>query len=92
MKALEVHVSPIHDIEGSWLDRNHVHDFDVVKLSIADMDKSGYRPTQIQKRMQFDSAFGLSELCPSKNVQTQVDRSRIESIGCSIQIYCLVLI
>jgi len=81
MKALEIQISPVHDIKGPRLDGNQIEGMDVVQLAIADMDEAGYGAPQIQQRMQLDGPFGPSKLGPTKQIQTQVDSRGVECVG-----------
>ncbi len=58
-KPFEVHIGPIHNIEGTRLRRQDIENIDVVQLAIGDMDKSRDIAAQIQQP-QLKPAVGLA--------------------------------
>src|SRR5262245_43296831 len=60
-QSLEVNVSSIHDVEGSWLGHEVIENVDVVKLAVADEDKRGNAATQIEQRVKLHGGLRRSE-------------------------------
>jgi len=57
VEPLEVHVTPIHDVEGAGLDQQEVQHNDVVHLAVGDVDEGGDRSPQIEQRVQLTAAL-----------------------------------
>jgi hypothetical protein len=69
----EVHVAPIHHVEGAGLhgqDVEHVH---IVQLAVADVDEGWNSPAQVQQRVQLDGRFGRAKRRPLEQAQTQIE-------------------
>src|SRR5262245_66667948 len=86
-QSLEVNVSSIHDVEGSWLGHEVIENVDVVKLAVADEDKRGNAATQIEQRVKLHSGLRRSEGCPGKHREAQIDCGRVECVHCVLQLY-----
>jgi hypothetical protein len=89
MKSVEpgkVQIPSIHEIEGAGFERQLVEDPHIIRFSIRHMDKSGDRSTQVEERMELDSAFPLAEKGPGEKREAQVDRGRIESVNRVLEI------
>lgn len=61
-----IHISSVHDIEGTGLRNNQTQNSKIVYFGIGNLDKRGNRASQIQKRMHLDRALVLAEPCPWK--------------------------
>ena len=79
-ESLEVHVSAIHDIEGSSFEHDFIENADVVDLSVRNRDEHGDRTTQVDQRMEFDGGFSSLKTGPGKQTHTEVDRGRIQGV------------
>ena len=80
MKPGEVQKATIHNVEGACFQRDYIQDVDLVEFSVGDVDKSRDTAPQIQQGMETHSPLGLSESCPGKEGQAQVDGRGIQGI------------
>jgi hypothetical protein len=87
----EVDVSPVHDVERAGLQNQFVQDQVVGRFAACNADKTRDIPSQVDKRVEFDRALSLSELCPREQRQTQVDGRRIERIRRLLQVHAEVV-
>ena len=85
IKAIEIQISTIDNVKGSWLEAQLIEDVDVVNLAMSDNDEGRDTPPQVQKGMQFHSAFVGSELGPREKGETQIDGGGVQSIRGLIQ-------
>ena len=76
----EVHIAPIHHVEGAGLDRQDVQHVDVVQLAVADVDEGGDRAAQVQQRVQLDGRLGRAKRRPVEQAQAQVDGGGVQRI------------
>ena len=82
----KIQITPVHHVKRACFDGQNIQDIDFVQLAIADVNKGGDSPSQIQEGMQFDSPLGGSKLRPRKQVQTQIDGCGIQSVNRVLQI------
>jgi hypothetical protein len=80
MQASEVDISFVHHVEGARLDRHVVEGGHIVRFSVSYADKTGDIASQIEERMQFDSALAAAKTRPGKQCQAQVDGRGIQSV------------
>ena len=92
VKAREVEIAAIHDVNRAWLQQKLVEDIDVVNLAIGDNDRSRNVSAQIQKRVEFDRAFAFAKLRPGKQRQTQIDCVGIERIDRFVQLHSEIVV
>ena len=85
IKAIEIQISTIDNVKGSWFESQLIEDVDVVNLAMSDNDEGRDTPPQVQKGMQFHSALVGSELGPREKGETQIDGGGVQSIGGLIQ-------
>lgn len=85
IKAAEIDIAPVHEVEGSGFQGQLVQDSDVVNFAAGDMDKTRNTAAQIHKCMDFDGRLVPAELGPGKQGKAQVDGCGIEGIGGLIQ-------
>jgi len=85
IKAIEIQISTIDNVKGSWLEAQLIEDVDVVNLAVGNNDEGGNTSPEVQKGMQFHSAFVGSELGPREKGETQIDGGGVQSIGGLIQ-------
>ena len=91
IEPLEVQVTPIHDVEGTGLDKQQVQHIDVVHLAVGDVDEGGDRSPEIEQLCNFTAAL-WSETAPT-GTSTGTDRwSCIEGIHGISQFYAEVLV
>ena len=85
MNTIEIQISTIDNVKGSWLEGQLIEDVDVVNLAVGDNDEGWNTSPEVQKGMQFHSAFVGSELGPWEKGETQIDGGGVQSIGGLIQ-------
>ena len=85
IKTIEIQISTIDNVNGSWLEGQLIEDVDVVNLAVGDNDEGWNTSPEVQKGMQFHSGFVGSELGPWEKGETQIDSGGVQSIGGLIQ-------
>src|SRR5512139_1302567 len=85
VKAFEVQIASVDDIESSRFEDQLIEDPDIVNLAVGNNDEGGNASSQIQQRMQFHGAFVSSELGPREKRETEIDGGGVQSIGGLIQ-------
>ena len=78
MKPEEIFVGAVHDVDGAGFGDQKVEHVDVMELAVGDVDKSRYRPLEVEQRMHFHRRLGRPEPCPGEHREAQVD-------GCCVQ-------
>jgi hypothetical protein len=73
MQPLEVQVSPVHNVDASCENRDHIQDVHIMHFAIGNMDKSGDSALQVHHCVKFNGSFVFPELCPLEQRQAQVD-------------------
>ena len=81
IESLEVQIATVHYIKGTGFCDEQIQNIDIVYPSLGNMDEFWYTAAQIQKGMKFDGCLGFAELCPGKELQTQVYGGGVESVG-----------
>src|SRR5665213_2104913 len=81
VQALEVDVATVHDVESASFRNQLIEDIDVVKLPVADMDKTRDIAAQIEQRVHLHCRLGAAKRCPRKQRERQVDRGRVQGIS-----------
>jgi len=95
MQPLEVQVSPIHNVDASCENRDHIQDIYIVHFAIGNMDKSGDSALQVHHCVKFNGGFVFPELCPLEQRQAQVDgrgvqdSNRFGHVIFAIQFLCM---
>ena len=79
-QSIEVQISSIHDIVGSWLDGNMVQALEVVHLAVRDMDKRRDLTTDIEKGVELYRCLCPPESGPREQIQAKVDSCRVEGV------------
>src|SRR5208283_157262 len=87
VKPGEIEIAPIHEIEGTRFQEEIVENIDIVNFAMGNKDNGRNISMQIQKRVQFDSAFVFAELGPWKERQAEIDGGGIQSINRLIQVH-----
>src|SRR5208282_3302815 len=80
IEAGEVHITAIHQVEGSDFEEQLIQQVDVVDLSAGHIDIGRNAAAYIQQGMQLDGALAATKLRPGKQRQTQIDGGGVESI------------
>jgi hypothetical protein len=73
IKAIEMQISTIDNVKSSWFEGQLIEDVEVVNFAVSDNDEGRDRSPEVQKGMQFHSAFVGSELGPWEKGETQID-------------------
>ena len=86
----KVDVRLVHHVIGAKLDVallfEDIQDFDIVNLSVADVNKTWNRSTQIQKGVKFYGGFCHTIRRSRIQAETQIDGGSIEFVnGCNYQ-------
>src|SRR5207245_10655353 len=84
-EAREIEVAPIDHVERARLGNNLVEKIHVMHFSVSNANECGDVATQIEQRVHLDRAFGLSELGPWKQRQTEIDGRRIQRVESLVQ-------
>jgi hypothetical protein len=79
VKAFEIDVTSIHQVEGSCFDHQIVEQVDFVHLAIADIDKTG-------DVVKFDSGLGSTKWSPRMQRQAKVDSACVVCLNSGVQI------
>ena len=85
IKAIEVQISSVDDIESSRFEDQLIEDLDIVNLAVGNNDEGWNASSEVQQRMQFHGAFVSSELGPGEKREAEIDGGGIQSIGGLIQ-------
>jgi len=75
-----VQIPSIHDVERARVEDQLIQDIHIVKLCGCYNDDAWNVSPQIQQCMELDSAFGLTEFCPGKKGEAEVDGRRVQGI------------
>ncbi len=81
IQPLEIQVSPIHNVDTSCQNRDHIQDVHIMGLAIGYMDKSGDRTLQIHYRVKFNGGLLPAKLGPWKQRQTQINGRGIQNFN-----------
>src|ERR1700683_4751302 len=57
IKSLEIHVTAIHDVDGAGLGCDQIEGQGITHFTVLNMDKTGYRPAQVEQCVHFDCGF-----------------------------------
>ena len=87
VKAREVQIAPVHDVESARLDGQHVQHMHIVHLPVADVDEGGNCAAQVQQGVHLHSGLGGAKRCPVEQTQTQVDGGGVQCVDGGIQIH-----
>ena len=85
VKAIEVQIASVDDIESSRFEDQLIEDPDIVNLAMGNNDEGGNASSEVQQRMQFHGAFVSSELGPREKREAEIDGGGVQSIGGLIQ-------
>src|SRR5262245_18468000 len=76
--ALEIHVTPIYDVEGAGFDEQQVQHIDIVHFAVGDVDEGGDRTPKIEQRVQLHRRFGRAKRRPREHRQAEIDSRGIK--------------
>lgn len=95
----EIHISPVHDVEGTRFECQLVENVHIVNLACGYDYQNREIALQSQQCMHFYCCFGFSEFGPWEKRKTQVYGARIQSVGrvlqfdaeglSAVKLYCL---
>ena len=85
IKAIEVQISSVDDIEGSRFEDQLIEDPDIVNLAVGNNDEGGNASSEVEQGMQFHGAFVSSELGPGEKREAKIDGGGVQGIGSLIQ-------
>lgn len=80
VRAGEIQIAPIHDVERPGFRGQDVRHIDVFHLVVTSVNETGDGATQVEQRVQLDGRFGCSKWRPIKQAQAQVDSAAIQCI------------
>lgn len=81
VKASEIDVATIHDVDGTGLGYQQVERMHIVQLAVGNMNEARNAATQVEQRMHLHCGLGRAEVCPRKDRQAQVDGRGVECIN-----------
>ena len=73
VKAKEIHIASVHDVESSRLCGEDIQNVDIVQFASGNADELGDAPSEVQQSMQFDRSFRLTEMSPWEKGSAQIN-------------------
>ena len=86
VQPLEIHISPIHHIEGAGLGHEAIEDVDVVDFSWGNLDKCGDGAAHIEQSVHLHRRLAGSKTRPREHGQAKVDGGGIEGVEGTVEI------
>ncbi len=83
---MEINVSFIQDVVGSWLYRQYIQGVNIVNRALGDVDKNGDGTAQIQQGMHLYCTFLVMEFSPGIQAEAQVNGRTVKSIDHIVQV------
>src|SRR5215204_1105004 len=80
VKAREVDIAAIHDVDGARFREQQIEDVNVLQLAVRDVDEARDVAAQIEQRVHLYRRLGGAKVRPWKQRQAQVDGGRVQSI------------
>ena len=80
-QSCKVNVSAVEDINTSSFNEHLIHKMDVMNQTVCNLHKHRDRPGKIDLSVKLYRCFFLSEICPRKHRQAQINRGRINGIN-----------
>jgi len=80
IKAREVDVAAIHDIDGARFGKQQIEGVNVVQLAVRDVDEAWDVAAQIEQSVHLHRRLGGAKVCPWKQRQAKIDGGRVQSI------------
>ena len=85
IKAIEIQIPTVDNIEGSWFEGQLIQDLDVVNFAMSDDNERGNTSSEVQEGVQFHRGFVGSEFGPRKEGKTEIDSRGVQGVGRLIQ-------
>ena len=86
IQTSEIDVSSIHDIERAGFEDQEVERVDIVQFSAGNVDKTRDVAAQIDQSVELDGGLAFAKSGPGKELQTEIDRCRIEGVNRLLEI------
>src|SRR5215469_7261055 len=86
VQSTKINVAAIHDVECARLRNKYVEHINIVKFSVADMDKTGDGATQIQQSVHLYRGLRRTEVRPREYGKTQVNRGGVWGVDGLLEI------
>ena len=80
VKAREVDVAAIHDVDGACFGDQQIESVNVVQLAVRDVNEARDVAAQIEQRVHLHRRLGGAKVRPWKQRQAQIDGRGIQSI------------
>ena len=80
VKASEIDVGAIHDVDGPGFRHKQVEGMNVVQLAIRDVDEARNAAPQVEQGVHLHRRLGGAEVRPREDRQAQVDGRRIQRV------------
>ena len=80
MQGGEIHVAPIHDIDGTRFGEQHVERMNIVKFAVGYADEARDVAAQIEQRVHLHRCFGRTKMRPREHRQAQIDGRRVQTV------------
>ena len=80
-QSCKVNVSAVEDINTSSFNEHLIHKMDVMNQTVCNLHKHRDRPGKIDLSVKLYRCFFLSEICPRKHRQAQINRGSINGIN-----------
>ena len=64
VRAPEVHIAPVHHVEGPGFHGEDIEHVPIVQLGVADVDEGRDRPAQVEQGVQLDGGLGSAKRRP----------------------------
>lgn len=86
IQTSEIDVSSIHNIERAGFEQQEVERVDIVHFPAGNVDKTGNVAAQIDQGVKLDGRLAFAKAGPGEELQTEIDRCRIEGVNCLVEI------
>src|SRR5450830_1382620 len=80
IKACEVDVAAIHDVDGARFGEQQIEGVNVVQLAVRDVNEARNVAAQIEQRVHLHGRLGGAKVRPWKQRQAQIDGGGVQSI------------
>lgn len=81
VKASEIDIAPIHEINSARLCPKMVEEFYVVNFPMSNIDQIRDTASQNQKGVHLDRPFSFAKLGPREKTQTQINGGGIQYVN-----------
>lgn len=86
-QPFEVDIASVHEVEGAGLGYQQIEHIGVVQFAVADLQKRGDIPAQVQKRVRFNRRLGRAKWCSRKHRPTRVDGAGVQRVDRALKIH-----